>query len=91
MISKAIHHFSGKVHGVWFRAGTREQALMLGLSGYAANLPDGPVQVQAQGSVEAVGRLEQWLQHGPALARVDTVVSVSEIELKPSESGFEIL
>lgn len=79
----------GKVQGVWFRAATREQALMLGLSGYAVNLPDGSVQVQAQGSVEALGRLEQWLQHGPALARVSRVESV-EIELKPSEPGFEI-
>ena len=80
---------SGKVQGVWFRAATREQALMLGLSGYAVNLPDGSVQVQAQGSVEALDRLEQWLQHGPALARVSRVESV-EIELKPSEPGFEI-
>lgn len=80
---------SGKVQGVWFRDGTREQALMLGLSGFAANLPDGSVQVQAQGSVEAVGKIEQWLQHGPALARVGRVEGV-EIELKPSEAGFEI-
>lgn len=79
----------GKVQGVWFRAATREQALMLGLSGYAVNLPDGSVQVQAQGSVEALDRLELWLQHGPALARVSRVESV-EIELKPSEPGFEI-
>ncbi len=40
---------SGKVQGVWFRGGTREQALALGLTGYASNLLDGRVEVQVQG------------------------------------------
>jgi len=47
---------SGKVQGVRFRAGTREQALLLGLSGYAANLADGRVEVHAQGAAEAVAK-----------------------------------
>ncbi|MGH8050306.1 MAG: acylphosphatase [Arenimonas sp.] len=81
---------SGKVQGVWFRASTREQALILGLSGYAANLSDGSVRVQAQGSAEAVNKLEQWLQRGPALAKVSHI-EVAEIELQVSESAFEML
>jgi acylphosphatase len=80
---------SGKVQGVWFRASTREQALLLGLSGCVANLADGSVQVQAQGDVEAINQLEKWLQHGPALAKVSWVEAI-EIEQQASESGFEI-
>jgi acylphosphatase len=66
---------SGRVQGVWFRAGTREQALALGLSGYARNLLDGRVEVLAQGDAEAVAALERWLQRGPPLARVERVVA----------------
>jgi acylphosphatase len=48
---------SGKVQGVWFRAGTREQALLLGLSGYAAKLEQwlwqGPVLAKV-GNIEVI-------------------------------------
>lgn len=64
---------SGKVQGVWFRAGTREQALRLGLCGHACNLGDGRVEVLAMGEADAIERLAMWLQQGPPRARVDTV------------------
>ena len=64
---------SGRVQGVWFRAGTREQALALGLSGYARNLLDGRVEVLAQGDPDALDALQRWLQRGPPLARVERV------------------
>ena len=38
----------GRVQGVGFRWWTRSRALELGLTGYAANRPDGRVQVVAQ-------------------------------------------
>jgi acylphosphatase len=63
----------GHVQGVFFRASTREQALKLGLSGYAKNLPDGSVEVLACGSSEALGTLQQWLHRGPPSARVEGV------------------
>ena len=62
---------SGKVQGVWFRASTRDEALRLGLRGYARNLDDGRVEVLAVGDAAAIDALAQWLHHGPALARVD--------------------
>jgi len=64
---------TGRVQGVFFRANTRHQAQLLGLNGYARNLPDGSVEVIACGDPEAVGRLRQWLSHGPADARGSTV------------------
>jgi acylphosphatase len=62
---------SGKVQGVWFRGSTQQQALRLGIEGYARNLPDGRVEVLACGSEAAVGQLQIWLRKGPPLARVD--------------------
>ena len=63
----------GKVQGVWFRASTREQALALGLRGFAKNLDDGRVEVLAVGDAGAIDALAAWLQLGPPLARVDRV------------------
>ena len=64
---------SGKVQGVFFRASTRERAQDLGLSGRATNLPDGRVEVIADGDPVALDALEAWLRHGPPAARVDAV------------------
>ncbi|MEJ2789956.1 MULTISPECIES: acylphosphatase [unclassified Pseudoxanthomonas] len=65
---------SGKVQGVFFRASTRERALDLGLAGRATNLPDGRVEVIAQGDATALDALEAWLHQGPSAARVESVV-----------------
>lgn len=63
----------GRVQGVFFRASTRAQALQLGLTGHARNLPDGSVEVLACGGEEAVAKLEAWLWQGPPAARVTSV------------------
>ncbi len=65
---------SGRVQGVAFRAYTRAQALALELHGHARNLADGRVEVIAVGDADAINTLEAWLQHGPPLARVDSVI-----------------
>ena len=63
----------GKVQGVYFRAHTLRQAVQLGLSGYALNLPDGGVEVIAEGDQAALEMLLAWLQHGPPEAAVTSV------------------
>ncbi len=69
-----IHcYVSGRVQGVWYRASTRDQALALGVSGYARNLPDGRVEVLACGEKDAVTALRDWLWEGPTYARVTAV------------------
>ena len=64
---------SGRVQGVFFRASTRDEALRLKLSGYAANLRDGRVEVFAEGDDAALDALERWLRRGPPLARVENL------------------
>lgn len=65
----------GRVQGVGFRWWTRSRALELGLTGYAANHPDGRVLVVAQGSRDACEQLLQLLRGGETPGHVDTVVN----------------
>jgi acylphosphatase len=51
----------GMVQGVGFRAAVWRQATRLGLSGWAANLPDGSVEVVAEGPRARCGELLAWL------------------------------
>jgi len=74
---------SGRVQGVWYRAATQQQALGLGITGYAKNLPDGRVEVLACGAEENVAELEQWLWQGPPLAKV------SKVERQALATGVE--
>lgn len=58
---RAVIFVRGRVQGVGFRWWTRARALELGLVGHARNLPDGRVEVNAQGSEEAVNDLIELL------------------------------
>ena len=64
---------SGRVQGVGFRWFVMREAARLDLAGYVRNLPDGTVEVVAQGAVAALVSLESALRHGPPAARVDGV------------------
>lgn len=87
-MSAARFFVAGKVQGVWFRASTREQALRLGLRGFARNLDDGRVEVLAAGDVDAIDALARWLAHGPPDARVDGVER-AEADAADAGAGFE--
>jgi acylphosphatase len=54
----------GRVQGVGFRWWTRSQALKLGLAGHAANLPDGRVEVVAEGPRQVCEQLLTALRSG---------------------------
>ena len=80
---------AGKVQGVWFRASTREQALALGLRGFAKNLDDGRVEVLAVGDAGAIDALAKWLRQGPPLARVDRVER-TDVDDAGDADGFDV-
>jgi acylphosphatase len=77
---RQLYVVSGHVQGVGFRRFVQRKARDLGLSGYAANLPDGRVEVLADGDEAALRHLERWLQRGPPLARVTNVQVQSALE-----------
>ncbi len=70
----ARHIFvSGHVQGVGFRWHTGAEARALGVGGYVQNLPDGRVEVWAEGQAAAVEALVTWLAKGPSGARVEGI------------------
>lgn len=71
------------MQGVWFRESTKRKAEKLGITGRAVNLDDGNVEVLADGPQDTLAVLEQWLQRGPPLARVDKV--------KAADAAFEVM
>ena len=64
----------GMVQGVFFRASTLEQAQSLSLNGWVKNLPDGSVEVLAEGPRYALEQFADWCRQGPPAARVDEVI-----------------
>lgn len=81
----------GKVQGVFFRASTRNVAIELGLLGWAKNCADSSVEVVAAGPEKAVLALEDWLQHGPRHARVDSLEIEIVSSLPTMPVGFFIM
>ena len=77
----------GHVQGVGFRWWTRSRALELGLTGYAANKPDGRVQVVAQGSRHACEHLLELLEGADTPGQVDKVI-VDWSEAADAIAGF---
>ncbi|MCY4552488.1 MAG: acylphosphatase [Candidatus Poribacteria bacterium] len=64
---------SGKVQGVGFRNFTQMNAKQLGINGYAKNLPNGKVEVVAEGDKAQLDALVAFLKKGPRFARVDSL------------------
>ena len=65
----------GRVQGVGFRAFVEVEALLLGLKGYVKNLPDGTVEIIAEGNEEALKKFLAGLGHKNPLARVENIES----------------
>jgi acylphosphatase len=64
---------SGIVQGVGFRYFVCRRALSLSLRGWVRNLPDGRVEVVADGPQENVAALEEVVAQGPPHAQVEKV------------------
>jgi acylphosphatase len=79
---RAFHaQVSGRVQGVGFRYTCHTQARRLGLCGWVQNLPNGDVEVWAEGDAAKLESLRQWLQQGPPGSRVE---SLQCDDLKPT-------
>ena len=79
----------GRVQGVGFRFFAEEAAAREGLHGWVRNLPDGRVEISAEGDAEALERFERHIRHGPPAARVEQV-EVDESAPTGRNTGFSI-
>ncbi|HTP50089.1 MAG TPA: acylphosphatase [Anaeromyxobacteraceae bacterium] len=70
---RALIRVTGVVQGVGYRQSTVFEAERLELSGAVRNLPDGSVEVLAEGASERLERLVAWCRRGPPGARVRAV------------------
>ncbi len=69
-----VHVFiEGRVQGVFFRANTREEASLLGLTGWVRNCWDGRVEAVFEGEREKVEKVIAWCKKGPPGAMVRDV------------------
>jgi len=78
----------GRVQGVGFRWFVREQARALGVAGWVRNLPDGCVELQAEGPDDALAAFTARVRSGPAAAEVRAVVSLQTEVVEPLKLPF---
>lgn len=73
MEKRVVLIVTGRVQGVFFRASTRDEGWRLGLTGWVRNLPDGSVEVTAEGPEPSLLQLASWCRIGPPGAKVARV------------------
>ncbi len=68
---QAIHAIAeGRVQGVGYRWFVQKTATRLGIKGYVRNLPDGTVELEAEGNTESLDALVSEMKKGPLGAQV---------------------
>lgn len=75
---------SGKVQGVFFRAGTHRAAVAHGVKGWVKNRPEGTVEAVFEGTQEAVAAMLEWCKKGSPGARVDDI----DVKWDETREGF---
>lgn len=63
----------GQVQGVFFRVSAKEEAEKLGIKGFAKNVEDGTVYIEAEGEKEKLDEFIRWCHNGPEAANVEKV------------------
>jgi acylphosphatase len=63
----------GKVQGVGFRYEAKEFADSLGILGYARNMRDGSVSIEAEGDAESLEKFLETLKGSPGISYVKSV------------------
>ncbi len=80
---------SGRVQGVSYRASTASEARRLGVTGWVRNLPDGRVELEAEGPDDQIAALITWCHAGPPSAKVSGV-AIEEREVTGEDTAFSV-
>ncbi len=87
---KTLHILvSGIVQGVGFRYFAYKTALRLNIKGWVRNLPDGRVEIMAQGNESALREFVKQLRIGPRFATVKSVRVEEKLD-EPEYDQFDI-
>jgi len=76
--------FAGTVQGVGFRYFVRNKAKEFGIKGYVRNLPDGTVEVVAEGDEKKLKEFFKAIENGPPLAEVTDI----RYQFEEKDGGF---
>ncbi len=79
----------GRVQGVGFRYYVLKSAQQLKLAGWVRNLPNGQVEVEAQGDEDSLYQFEQLLWKGPHFSNVEEV-TCTRSETNSTYEGFQV-
>lgn len=88
-MERRVFRFYGRVQGVGFRYRAYYAAQLLGLTGFVGNLDDGSVELEAQGSPEALDKLVKTIQQTSRWILIDNLV-MRTIPVVPGERGFRV-
>ena len=80
----------GLVQGVGFRMFVERSASRLGLTGWVKNMPDGTVQIDAQGPSGLIDELLRDLGKGPPASKVSSL-NIVENQPDHSRTGFAVI
>ncbi|MBS4169047.1 acylphosphatase [Parachlamydia sp. AcF125] len=80
----------GHVQGVGFRYTVQNYANQMGIFGVVRNLPDGSVELIAQGVQEILEKLLEKIREGPGVGRVDSLM-IEYTEVKVPYHSFNIV
>ena len=80
---------SGRVQGVGFRYFVRQEARVLGVTGWVMNLTDGTVTMEVQATPEVIERLIEKLMKGNGASKVVQIKSY-DLDLIKGENKFGI-
>jgi acylphosphatase len=90
-MNRRVHMIvSGRVQGVCFRMNASMEARRIGASGWVRNLPDGTVELEVEGSADAVGEMIRWCRRGPAMSQVMQVAVTDQAPIN-DRKAFRIL
>jgi len=74
---------SGRVQGVGFRYFAMQKAIEFNIHGWVTNLPDGKIEIEANGEPENLNIFIDWMRIGPTRAIIKTF---SSTEITPTRT-----